>query len=100
MRVTSVLAAPMHSCRHYILGRERLIKRYAAGNAAAENIVDIWNKEGYRCLRNRVLNFHFSPCLKCGGCQLSETNEEDCLGNAHPVCGDCPWANGVLLCPW
>lgn len=89
----------MHSYRCYILGREKLIKRYSVGNAAEENIMGIWNKEDYRDFRDRVLSFHFSPCLKCGGCYLSETNEEDCLGNIHPVCGDCLWANGVLLCP-
>jgi MoaA/NifB/PqqE/SkfB family radical SAM enzyme len=91
--------ALMHSYQCYVLGREKLIKRYSVGNIAHEKIGDIWNKESYRQFRERVLKFDFSPCVQCGGCYHSETNEEDCLGNTHPVCGDCLWANGVLLCP-
>jgi MoaA/NifB/PqqE/SkfB family radical SAM enzyme len=91
--------ALMHSYRCYILGREKIIKRYSVGNIAQEKMGDIWNKESYREFRDRVLKFEFSPCIKCGGCYNCETNEEDCLGNTHPVCGDCLWANSVLLCP-
>jgi MoaA/NifB/PqqE/SkfB family radical SAM enzyme len=91
--------ALMHSHRCYILGREKLIKKYSIGNIAQEKIGDIWNKKTYQSFRERVLNFDFSPCVQCSGCSYSETNEEDCFGNAHPVCGDCLWARSVLLCP-
>ncbi|PKN38973.1 MAG: radical SAM protein [Deltaproteobacteria bacterium HGW-Deltaproteobacteria-2] len=91
--------ALMHSYRCYILGREKFIKRYSVGNIAQEKIGDIWNKNNYQNFRDRVLTFDFSPCVQCSGCSYSETNEEDCFGNAHPVCGDCLWARSVLLCP-
>jgi len=45
-------------------------------------------------------NFAFAPCTFCGGCDLSETNEEDCIGNdIFPVCGGCLWAQGIIQCP-
>jgi MoaA/NifB/PqqE/SkfB family radical SAM enzyme len=91
--------ALMHSYQCYVLGREKLIKRYVVGNIAKERMGDIWNKKSYRMFRDRVLKFDFSPCVRCGGCDYSETNEKDCFGNTHPVCGDCLWAKSVLLCP-
>jgi tungsten cofactor oxidoreducase radical SAM maturase len=91
--------ALMHSYNCYILGREKFIKRYLVGNITRESIGDIWNKNNYRSFRERVLKFDFSPCLSCGGCDFNETNEEDCFGNTHPVCGDCLWARSILLCP-
>ena len=91
--------ALMHSYRCYILGREKFIKRYSVGNIDREKFRDIWNKDSYQRFRDRVLTFDFSPCVQCSGCNNSETNEEDCFGNAHPVCGDCLWARSVLLCP-
>lgn len=95
----SPCVALMHSYRCYILGREKFIKKYSTGNIAREKIGDIWNKKNYQGFRNRVLTFDFSPCVQCSGCIHSETNEEDCFGNSHPVCGDCLWARSVLLCP-
>ncbi|KUG24467.1 tungsten-containing aldehyde ferredoxin oxidoreductase cofactor-modifying protein [hydrocarbon metagenome] len=91
--------ALMHSYRCYILGREKFIKQYSVGNIVQEKIGDIWNKKNYQSFRDRVLTFDFSPCVQCSGCINSETNEEDCFGNSHPVCGDCLWARSVLLCP-
>ena len=91
--------ALMHSYRCYILGREKFIKRYLVGNITQEKISDIWNKNNYQDFRKRVFHFDFSPCVQCSGCDYSETNEEDCFGNTHPVCGDCLWARSVLLCP-
>ncbi|HOC58749.1 MAG TPA: radical SAM protein [Smithellaceae bacterium] len=91
--------ALMHSYRCYILGREKLIKRYLVGNIAQEKIDAIWKKKNYRSFRDRVLKFDFAPCVQCGGCDFNEANEEDCIGNVHPVCGDCLWARNVLQCP-
>ncbi|MBN1470171.1 MAG: SPASM domain-containing protein, partial [Syntrophaceae bacterium] len=91
--------ALMHSYRCFILGREKHVKRHIIGNIAKEKLGDIWNKNDYCSFRDRVFNFDFSPCVQCSGCDLSETNEEDCFGNTHPVCGDCLWARSVLLCP-
>ena len=43
--------------------------------------------------------FDFASCLYCGHCELFEENQEDCIGNTHPACGGCLWAEGVLSCP-
>ena len=95
----SPCVALMHSYRCFVLGREKFIKRYVVGNIITEKIQDIWNKKEYRDFRRRVATFDFAPCLRCGSCQYAESNEEDCFGNPHPVCGDCLWARRVILCP-
>ncbi len=89
----------MHSYTCYILGREKAIRRYTVGNVNNEEIKSIYGRDEYRRFRTRVQEFDFSPCAACGGCYLSETNEEDCFGNPFPVCGDCLWARGIILCP-
>ena len=95
----SPCAALMHSYPCYVLGRRKLIRRYTVGNVGCEPISEIWRREEYIQFRARVQRFEFSPCTDCGGCQLAETNEEDCFGNPFPVCGDCLWAKGVIQCP-
>ena len=32
-------------------------------------------------------------------CDMFGENKEDCIGNTHPTCGGCLWAEGVLSCP-
>ncbi|MCU0575401.1 MAG: SPASM domain-containing protein, partial [Desulfobacterota bacterium] len=91
--------ALMHSYLCYVLGRAKSIRRFSMGNIAGEGIADIWNKEEYRTFRSRVIGFDFSPCIHCSGCEYTDTNEEDCYGNPHPVCGDCLWSKRILLCP-
>jgi MoaA/NifB/PqqE/SkfB family radical SAM enzyme len=91
--------ALMHSYQCFILDREKQIKRSVVGNVTKEKLTDIWNKDAYRAFRRRVRNFDFPPCVDCGGCDFAESNEEDCYGNPHPVCGDCLWARRVILCP-
>jgi MoaA/NifB/PqqE/SkfB family radical SAM enzyme len=95
----SPCVALMHSYTCYVLGREKFIRRYSVGNLEKERIKDIWKKQEYVEFRERVLKFDFSPCLYCCGCNLVESNEEDCFGSVFPVCGDCLWAKGILLCP-
>jgi MoaA/NifB/PqqE/SkfB family radical SAM enzyme len=95
----SPCVALMHSHRCYILGREKHIRKYSVGNIAEEKLSERWNKNNYQSFRERIFNFDFSPCVQCSGCSDSETNEKDCFGNTHPVCGDCLWARSVLLCP-
>lgn len=89
----------MHTYSCFILGREKLVKRYVVGNVAERPVGEIWADEEYRRFRARVQEFDFAPCSSCGGCYLAETNEEDCFGNTFPVCGDCLWAWGVIQCP-
>ncbi len=95
----SPCVALMHSYKCYILGREKSIRRFTVGDVVADGISDIWNSVEYRRFRQRVADFDFSPCVGCGGCDMSETNDEDCIGSPFPTCGDCLWARGVILCP-
>lgn len=89
----------MHSHQCFILGRGKSIRRYSVGNIGQEDIKDIWDKKEYEEFRRRVWKFDFPPCTRCGSCELVQSNEEDCLGNPYPVCGDCLWARRVILCP-
>ena len=91
--------ALMHSYRCFVLDREKTIKRYTVGNVAQEDILQIWNRDEYREFRQRVLDFDFSPCIHCGGCEFVESNEQDCFGNTFPTCGDCLWARNIIVCP-
>lgn len=95
----SPCVALMHSYRCFVLDREKTIRRYTLGNVASEDILQIWNKAEYKSFRKRVLDFDFSPCVHCGGCDFSESNQEDCFGNPFPTCGDCLWARNIIVCP-
>ncbi len=89
----------LHTHTVYVLGREKRVMRYAAGHLADRPLPAIWRDPGFEALRERIDRFDFSPCVSCGGCELAETNEEDCVGSPFPACGDCLWARGVILCP-
>mgnify|MGYP001164524973 CR=1 FL=1 len=79
--------------------RRRYSRRYVVGNLREHSLVDLWNMPEYVAFRQRVQEFDFSPCTVCGGCDLSEANEEDCYGNVFPTCGGCLWAQGIIQCP-
>jgi MoaA/NifB/PqqE/SkfB family radical SAM enzyme len=89
----------LHSHTAYIHERRRFSRRHVIGNISEHDLQTLWNKPEYIALRERVLSFEFSPCVYCGGCNLSQTNEEDCIGNLFPTCGGCLWAQGVIQCP-
>jgi len=78
---------------------ERISKRHVIGNVNERTLADLWNDPQYLAFRDRVQRFDFSPCSYCGGCDLSEKNEEDCIGNTFPTCGGCLWAQGIVQCP-
>jgi len=88
----------LHSYRCFIRGREKAFRHCEFGRLTDESLLAIWRHPDYAAFRERVRQFEFSPCTDCGGCDLAETNEEDCFGNPFPVCGDCLWARGVLRC--
>ena len=70
------------------------------GNVADRSLEELWMEPVYVAYRERLHNFVFAPCSFCGGCDLSEKNEEDSLGNTEsPVCGECLWAQGIIQCP-
>ena len=95
----SPCVALMHSYRCYVFGRSKQIRRYTVGSVAEQSAGEIWAAAEYAAFRDRVVRFDFSPCTDCGGCEMVEGNEQDCVGNGHPVCGDCLWAKGVIHCP-
>lgn len=90
----------MHTHVSYLHGKPRLAKKHITGNVRERSLADLWLDPEYLAYRERLHNFAFAPCTFCGGCDLSEANEEDCLGNTiAPVCGGCLWAQGVIQCP-
>jgi len=89
----------LHDHKTYLYAYERAIKRHTVGNVLNQAIEQIWNKPEYLALRHRLQEFNFSPCIHCGGCELLESNQEDCIGSPIPACGGCLWAQGVILCP-
>jgi len=90
--------ALLHSYRCFVRGRRKDFRRCEFGHLPEQLLVAIWSNPEYTAFRERVRRFDFSPCTDCGGCDLGESNEEDCFGNPFPVCGDCLWARGVLRC--
>lgn len=83
----------------YLHRRKRTSRRHIIGNIAERDLLDLWSDPDYVAYRERVQRFAFAPCSACGGCEMSEANEEDCLGNPFPVCGGCLWAQCVIQCP-
>ena len=89
----------LHDHKSFMNGYERFLQRYMAGNVMGQDLYDLWNLPEYLSFRERVQKFDFSPCTFCGGCDLIETNEEDCFGSPFPACGGCLWAQSVIQCP-
>jgi MoaA/NifB/PqqE/SkfB family radical SAM enzyme len=89
----------MHTHGSYLHGKPRLNKKHVIGNVRERSVRDLWLDPAYVAYRRRVQSFAFAPCTFCGGCDLSETNDEDCYGNTFPACGGCLWAQGVVQCP-
>jgi len=90
----------MHTHTSYLHGKPKLSKKHVVGNVRDTLLEDIWLDPEYVAYRERLHNFVFAPCTFCGGCDLSETNDEDCYGNdIAPVCGGCLWAQGIIQCP-
>ena len=89
----------LHTHSHYFKALQHQVKQHILGNINADRLIDLWLKPEYVQYRERVHSFAFAPCTACGGCDLLETNEEDCLGNTFPACGGCLWAQGLIQCP-
>lgn len=89
----------LHSHTRFVNERRHSCRSYVVGNVNDRPLCEIWAGQGYTQFRERVQHFEFSPCTICGGCDLSENNEEDCQGNTFPTCGTCPWAQGIVQCP-
>lgn len=89
----------LHNHVAHLRAYKRKLHRHVVGNIRERGLLDLWNDPEYVAYRERVHSFAFAPCSFCGGCDLLDSNEEDCLLNKFPVCGGCLWAQGVIQCP-
>jgi len=89
----------MHNHTSYLHGKPRQVNKHVIGSVKQFSIEELWLDPAYLDYREKVQRFAFAPCTFCGGCELSEANAEDCLGNEAPACGGCLWAQGVIQCP-
>ena len=89
----------LHTHTTFLRKRERLIKRHVIGKVGEKKLIDLWNDPAYIAYRERVHSFAFAPCSFCGGCDMLDSNAEDCLGNQFPVCGGCLWVQALIQCP-
>ncbi len=89
----------MHTHESYLNGRHRVNHKHTIGNVRERTLTDLWLDPGYVAYRKKVQGFAFAPCTFCGGCEMSESNDEDCYNNTFPACGGCLWAQGAIQCP-
>ncbi len=89
----------LHTHPEYVNGHWKTVYSYAVGRVDERPLIDIWRDRAYRDFRARVRAFEFSPCFACGGCPETDTNDTDCYGSPFPACGECLWAQGIVLCP-
>ena len=91
--------ALLHNGYTYMNHVRRKITRCSFGSIKEQPLEEIWNGAQYKAFRRKFDEFDFASCLYCGHCELFGENKEDCIGNTHPTCGGCLWAEGVLSCP-
>ena len=91
--------ALLHNGYTYMHNIRRKITHCEFGSIKEGPLDAIWNSREYKTFRRKFDEFDFASCLYCGHCELFEENQEDCIGNTHPACGGCLWAEGVLSCP-
>ena len=91
--------ALLHNGYAWLNNIRRKITHCTFGNIREQSLADIWNSTEYKAFRRKFDTFDFAPCLYCGHCDLFSENKQDCIGNTHPTCGGCLWAEGVLSCP-
>lgn len=89
----------MHNHTSFLHNKPRRVNKHVIGNVKDRILHELWLDPAYVEYREKVQRFAFAPCTFCGGCDLSEANQEDCLGNESPACGGCLWAQGIIQCP-
>lgn len=89
----------LHSHAEYLRGRKRDVTRYVIGDLRERSLAELWFEPKYLEFRKRVQLFDFAPCISCGGCSMSDGNEEDCEDYTFPRCGACLWSQGLIRCP-
>ena len=91
--------ALLHNGHTWLHDIRRKITHCSFGQIRQQGITEIWNSPAYKSFRRKFDDFDFASCIYCGHCELFSENQEDCIGNTHPACGGCLWAEGVLSCP-
>ena len=91
--------ALLHNGYTWLNNTHRKIYRATFGSIHEQGMAEIWNSAEYKKFRRKFDDFEFASCIYCGHCELFADNKEDCIGNTHPACGGCLWAEGVLSCP-
>lgn len=89
----------LHTADTYLGDHKRRVSHHSFGNIYRQNLSEIWSSEEYCSFREQVHEFHYAPCLFCGGCELLEENKADCIGSFAPTCGGCLWGQGFAVCP-
>jgi MoaA/NifB/PqqE/SkfB family radical SAM enzyme len=97
-RVTPCLSL-LYTHTEHLGGRDKTVRSFDVGHVDRTPLREIWREPQFRELRARLRGFDMSPCLACGGCDISESNEGDCFGTPFPACSECLWAQGIVLCP-
>ncbi len=91
--------ALLHNGYTWLKDIRRKITHCSFGSIKDQPLTEIWNSKEYKAFRRKFEEFEFASCIYCGHCELFSENQEDCIGNSHPACGGCLWAEGVLSCP-
>jgi len=89
----------LHTHPEYVNGHWKTVRSYAVGHVDERPLAEIWRDTTYLEFRRRVRDFDFPACFACGGCPDTDTNATDCYGSPFPSCGECLWAQGIVLCP-
>jgi MoaA/NifB/PqqE/SkfB family radical SAM enzyme len=89
----------LYTHNEHLGGRDKTVRAFEVGDVERAPLREIWREPAFRALRARLREFDQAPCLECGGCDISETNEGDCFGTPFPACSECLWAQGIVLCP-
>ena len=89
----------LHTHPEHVNSHWKTVKSHTVGHIDERPLVDIWRDAAYRDFRRHLRAFDFPACFACGGCPDTDTNDTDCYGSPFPSCGECLWAQGIVLCP-
>jgi MoaA/NifB/PqqE/SkfB family radical SAM enzyme len=89
----------LHTHQYYLDDTPRQSHAHGFGTVHERSLDAAWHDPAYADLRERLYDFSFSPCTSCVSCERASANTADCLGNTHPACGGCLWAQGFIRCP-
>ena len=90
-----------HRYHCFASGWEQMVTPKTFGNLADQDILEIWNSDGYRSFRESVITYEYPYCASCSlaPCNYIQTEEfeQDCHVKNEP-CGSCLWCMGIFQC--